>query len=199
MQTDLFDGSGTVSVSQTREWLEIFTGFEQRNRFSLDFDGKPGALHVAEEGSGWTRFFLGGMRPYTLVVLHKDGKLALRLHAPFRFIHREIFVDTANRQRLGRVRKRFTFPHTRYDVYDPNDRHLFEVARGFVKPWTFTIRRDGRDLAVVTKRWGGFGKEMFTDADRFQLQFQEVRDPNERKILLGALFLIDFAHFEQGD
>src|SRR5262245_35078674 len=155
MQPDLFEGAGTVSVSQTKEWLEIFTGFEQRNRFNVDFGGKAGALLAAEEGSGWQRFFLGSMRPYTLVILTRDGKPVLKLHAPFRFIHREIFVNTADGKLLGRVRKRFTFPHTRYDVYGAHDNALFEIARGFVKAWTFTIRREGRDLAVITKRWGG--------------------------------------------
>jgi uncharacterized protein YxjI len=198
MQTDLFEGAPTVSVSQSKEWLEIFTGFEQRNRFSLEIGGRKGALLAAEEGSGWERFFLGSMRPYTLVILQPDGKPVLNLHAPFRFIHREIFVTTPEGKPLGRVRKRFTFPHTRYDVFGEHDQHLFEIARGFLKVWTFTIRCDGRDVAVITKRWSGLGKEMFTDADHFQLQFEDVKDPGERRILLGALFLIDFTHFEKG-
>jgi uncharacterized protein YxjI len=198
MQPDLFEGAPTVSVSQVREWLEIFPGFEQRNRFNLDFGGKTGALLAAEEGSRWQRFFLGSMRPYTLVILQPNGKPVLKLHAPFRFIHREIFIHTADGKQLGRVRKRFTFPHTRYDVFGEHDQLLFEIARGFVKAWTFTIRRDGRDLAVITKHWSGVAKEMFSDADRFQLQFADIKDPIERRILLGALFLIDFTHFENG-
>lgn len=198
MQTDLFEGSDTVSVSQSKEWLEIFTGFEQRNRFNIDFGGKSGALLAAEEGSKWHRFFLGSMRPYTLVILRRDGTPVLNLHAPFRFIHREIFITTPDGQPVGRVRKRFTFPHTRYDVFGANDQHLYEIARGFVSVWTFTIRRDGRDFAQITKDWSGLGKEMFTDADHFQLQFPDIKDPNERRILLGALFLIDFTHFEKG-
>src|SRR5262245_25067182 len=127
MEPDLFEGADTVSVSQSKEWLEIFTGFEQRNRFSVDFGGKSGALHAVEEGSGWHRFFLGSMRPYTLAILQRDGKVVLRLHAPFRIIHREIFVSTADGKLLGRVRKRFTFPHTRYDVFGEHDKHLYEI------------------------------------------------------------------------
>ena len=70
--------------------------------------------------------------------------------------------------------------------------------RGFVKMWTFTINEDSREVAVITKRWSGLGKEMFSDADRFQLQFPQVKDPVHRQILLGALFLIDLKHFEKG-
>jgi uncharacterized protein YxjI len=198
MHADLFEGSPTVTVSQKKEWLEILTDFERRNRFSIALEDRDGALIAREEGSRWARIFLGSMRPYTLVIETPQGKPVLRLHAPFRFIHREILVTDAHSKRIGRVRKRFTFPHTRYDVYDASGRHLFEIARGFVHIWTFTIRRDGVDHAVITKRWSGIGREVFTDADRFQLQFQQVIDPVERRILLGALFLIDFQHFEQG-
>jgi uncharacterized protein YxjI len=197
MQPDLFEGASVVKVSQKKEWLEVLTDFESRNRFTIDFDGRDGVLLAAEESSGWTRFFLGSMRPYTLVIQTREKKPVLRMHAPFRFIHREISVMEANDKLLGTVRKRFTFLHTRYDVFDTNGRAIFEIARGFVKAWTFTIRRDGRDVAVIAKRWSGLGREMFTDSDRFQLQFPEITDPAERKILLGALFLFDFTHFEE--
>ena len=117
---------------------------------------------------------------------------------PATFKKREIQVSTPDGKLLGVVRKRITFPHTRYDVFDAHDRRIFEIARGFVKIWTFTISDESREVAMITKRWSGLGKEMFTDADRFQLQFQHVRDPEQRKILLGALFLIDLKHFEKG-
>ena len=198
MQPDLFEGAATVAVSQKKEWLEILTDIENRNRFTIDFDGRDGVLLASEEGGGWKRFLLGSMRPYTLLIQTREKKPVLRMHAPFRWIHREITVMDANGKPLGTIRKRFTIPHTRYDVFDTRGRRVFEIARGFVKVWTFTIRRDGQDVAVISKRWSGLGREVFTDADRFQLHFPEISDPTERKILLGALFLIDFAHFEKG-
>jgi uncharacterized protein YxjI len=198
MQPDLFEGAATVAVSQKKEWLEILTDIENRNRFTIDFDGRDGVLLASEEGGGWKRFLLGSMRPYTLLIQTREKKPVLRMHAPFRWIHREITVMDATGKPLGTVRKRFTIPHTRYDVFDTRGGRIFEIARGFVKAWTFTIRRDGQDVAVISKRWSGLGREVFTDADRFQLHFPGISDPTERKILLGALFLIDFAHFEKG-
>lgn len=150
MQSDLFEGASTVAVSQKKEWLEILTDFEHRNAFTIDFDGRDGVLLAAEEGSRWKRFFMGSMRPYTLVIQTREKKPVLRMHSPFRWIHPEITVMDPNRKPLGSVRK----------------------------------------------RWSGFGREMFTDAQHFQLSFPEITDPTERKILLGALFLIDFTHFE---
>jgi uncharacterized protein YxjI len=196
MQTDLFEGATTVGVSQKKEWLEILTDFEHRNRFTLDFDGRDGILLAVEEGSGIKRFFMGSMRPYTLLIMTREKKPVLRLHAPFRWIHPEISVMDPTGKRLGTVRKRFTFPHTRYSVVDAHGRKIFDIARGFLKVWTFTVRRDGQDVAVIRKRWSGVGREMLTDAQHFQLDFADVTDPTERRILLGALFLLDFKHFE---
>jgi uncharacterized protein YxjI len=197
MQPDLFEGAGTVAVSQKKEWLEILTDIESRNRFTIDFDGRDGVLLAAEEGGGWKRFFLGSMRPYTIVVQTRERKPVLRMHAPFRWVHSEIAVMEVNGKPLGIVRKRFTFPHTRYDVFDANGHRLFEIGRGVLKAWTFPIRRDGQEVGVIRKRWRGLSLEVFTDADRFQLEFAAIPDPVERKILLGALFLLDFKHFEE--
>ncbi len=197
MQPDLFEGAGTVAVSQKKEWLEILTDIESRNRFTIDFDGRDGVLLAAEEGSGWKRFFLGSMRPYTIVIQTRERKPVLRMHAPFRWLHPEITVTEVNGKPLGIVRKRFTFPHTRYDVLDAHGHRLFEIGRGLLKAWTFPIRRDGQEVGVIRKRWRGISLEVFTDADRFQLDFANVPDPIERKILLGALFLLDFKHFEE--
>ena len=197
MQPDLFEGAATVAVSQKKEWLEILTDFESRNRFTIDFDGRDGVLLAAEEGGGWTRFFLGSMRPYTIAIMTREKKPVLRMHAPFRWMHPEIAVTEVNGKPLGIVRKRFTFPHTRYDVFDANGRRLFVIGRGVLKAWTFPIRRDGQEVGVIRKRWRGLTLEVFTDADRFQLEFADIPDPVERKILLGALFLLDFKHFEE--
>lgn len=48
----------------------------------------------------------------------------------------------------------------------------------------------------ITKKWSGLLKEGFTDADNFGVTFPNDW-PNEQKALfLGAVFLIDFVHFE---
>jgi len=63
-------------------------------------------------------------------------------------------------------------------------------------PWTFEIREGEEVFGKITKKWSGLLKEGFTDADNFGVTFP-ADWPNEIKaILLGAVFLIDFVHFE---
>jgi uncharacterized protein YxjI len=196
MQSDLFSDTSTITVHQTKDWGEILTGLGRCNRFSIDLDGKTGALLAAEESAGWKRFMLGAMRPYVLVVQERGGKPVLRMRSAFRLVRREMTISASDGKVLGTVRKRFGLVHTRYDVLDSHGRAVFEIARGFLKPWTFTIRRGHLEVAAIRRRWLGIRHRSFARTQRFELQLPAVHSPTERALLLGALFLIDFQHFE---
>jgi len=49
---------------------------------------------------------------------------------------------------------------------------------------------------VIRKKWGGTAREIFTDADAFGVELPAEADNHLKTILLGAVFLIDFVHFE---
>jgi len=63
-------------------------------------------------------------------------------------------------------------------------------------PWTFNIIHETGDVGVITKKWSGLGKEVFTDADNFGITFSSELKETTKAILLGAVFLIDFLYFE---
>lgn len=51
-------------------------------------------------------------------------------------------------------------------------------------------------LGVIEKQWSGCGKEAFTDADNFFIEFPDGATPEMKAIMLGTVFLIDFLYFE---
>ncbi len=61
---------------------------------------------------------------------------------------------------------------------------------------SFEIRKDGIEAGKITKKWSGLMKEGFTDADNFGVMFPADWDVESKALLLGAVFLIDFVHFE---
>ena len=74
---------------------------------------------------------------------------------------------------------------------------LLATLRGpFFKPWTFHIEQNGQEVGLIQKRWSGFGKELFTDADNFGVTFGDVQDARLRTLIVAATFLLDFVHFE---
>jgi len=54
-------------------------------------------------------------------------------------------------------------------------------------------------VGKISKQWSGLGKEVFTDADNFGINFPLDLDVKVKATLLGATFLIDFMYFEKQD
>jgi len=52
---------------------------------------------------------------------------------------------------------------------------------------------DGRELAHVTKKWAGSGKELFTSADNYVLQISDEVPPDSelRQLIVAAVMCID--------
>lgn len=189
-----------LAVRQTKEWLEVFTDFEGRNRYQVTgSDGR--VLYVAGEvghglGLFLLRSFLKGKRPFTLGLNTTAGERALTLRRPFRFWLSRMTVEDAGGRVIGSVRQRFRLFTRAYDVLDAAGHVVASLEGPFFKPWTFHILVDGREAGRVAKRWSGFGKELFTDADNFGVQLSPALSAAVRPLLLAAVFLVDFVHFE---
>lgn len=184
-------------VTQQKEWGEILSGFETKNRYVVsDISGNMLYLAAEEGGSMLLRLFLKALRPFTITVWNENAQALLRVIRPFRFyFHRAKLVD-AQGQMLGVVERRFSMLRRIYSVFDSSGREVFQLFGPILHPWTFQIKKDGKDCGKITKKWSGLLKEGFTDADNFGVIFPPELDVNLKALLLGAVFLIDFVHFE---
>jgi uncharacterized protein YxjI len=192
----LAEAQGLV-VRQTKEWGEILTGFETRNRYTVsDVSGTPLFLAAEEAGSLLARLFLKALRPFTIHVLDPAGRSLLEVRRPFRFYFHRVEVVDADGVSIGTVQRHFSLIRRLYTVHGPGDRELFELFGPILHPWTFTIRKDGVEYGRITKKWSGLLKEGFTDADNFGIVFPPECGAKAKALLLGAVFLIDFVHFE---
>jgi len=184
-------------VHQQKEWGEILTGFETKNKYAvLDPQGQPLLLAAEEGGSFLLRNFLKSARPFTIHVLDASGQAVLRMHRPFRFYFHKLDVFDAGGTLLGTIQKRFTLARRVYSVLDPAGEEVFQLFGPILHPWTFEVRVDGRPIGKIVKKWSGLTKEAFTKADNFGAGFPADLDVRAKALLLGAVFLIDFVHFE---
>ena len=187
----------SLVVSQQKEWGEILTGFETKNRYAIsDVSGSRLYLAAEEAGSTLLRWFLKALRPFTIAVLTENGQVVLRVMRPFRFyFHRAEVVDS-QRQTIGVIERRFSVLRRIYSVLDSSGEEVFQLFGPILHPWTFQIRNDGIEYGKITKKWSGLLKEGFTDADNFGVMFPAEWDVRLKALFLGAVFLIDFVHFE---
>lgn len=192
----LASASGLV-VRQLKEWGEILTGFETKNKYTIsDVSGERLFLAAEEAGSMLLRWFLKALRPFSIAVFTEGGQEVLRVVRPFRFYFHRAEVVGPQGQSLGLIERRFSILRRVYSVHDRSGLEVYQLFGPILHPWTFQIRKDGVECGKITKKWSGLMKEGITDADNFGVMFPADGDVESKALFLGAVFLIDFVHFE---
>ncbi len=189
--------TNALMIQQQKEWGEILTGFETKNRYVVrDATGRDLYYAAEEAGSALLRIFLKTLRPFDLYVASPDNQIIIHVKRPFRFYFHRIDVFNGQGQRIGSIEKRFSFLRRIYSVMDRNGREAYRLFGPILHPWTFEIKQGDRVLGKITKKWSGLLKEGFTDADNFGVTFPSELNVRIKALFMGAVFLIDFVHFE---
>ncbi|MCK5081799.1 MAG: scramblase, partial [Candidatus Omnitrophica bacterium] len=159
-------------VSQKKEWGEIMTGFETKNRYVISDSMGNELYRAAEEGgSFFARWFLKALRPFQISVRTYEDQSVLRVVRPFRFFFYRLDVFDAQGGLLGTVERRFSLLRRIYSILDSSGQEVFQIFGPILHPWTFEIREGDMIHGKITKKWSGFLKEGFTDADNFGITF----------------------------
>lgn len=184
-------------ITQQKEWGEILTGFEARNRYVIsDESGNRLYLAAEEPGSTLIRWFLKALRPFTINVLTEDGHVVMRVTRPFRFYFHKAEVVDSQRLSLGVIERRFSLLRRIYSVFNSSGEEVFQLFGPILHPWTFEIKEGEAEYGKIVKMWSGLLKEGITDADNFGVMLPAEWDVKLKALFLGAVFLIDFVHFE---
>ena len=193
-----------LTVRQRKRWLEILFSWESKNTYLVFDHNDAPVFEVQEQGKGFgnmmKRLFLGPLRWFTANVedLGKQSTL-LSLRRPFRFFFHRLEVTGPDGVALGAIQRRWTWLRRKYTVEGPAGQEVATLFGPFFRPWTFKIRLPGseQEIGLLQKKWSGLGKELFTDADNFWIQLENVRDPQLSALLFSATVLIDVVHFER--
>ncbi len=190
-----------IVIVQKKELGETLTGFEGKNRYAVH-DPAGNKLYTAvETGNSWIgRQFLKANRPFTIELsdsIDPTGtNTLLCVQRPFAWYFHEASVTDTSGRLLGSLRREFSLLQRIYSVTMPSGDKNYSLFGRLLRPWTFEIRKRGQPVGVIRKKWSGAFTEAFTDADTFSLEFDPSMSGDEKAFFLGAVFLIDFVHFE---
>jgi len=214
-----YDG---VKVHQKVESIEIALGVETANRYSIlplkwkeDSDShhhnnnasdkkselisKDPILYAIERSSFISKMWLGANRNLDFKVRAPDGSIALVVHRPFKIIKKNVKVfDGPSRSYLGRVQKHFNVVSKSLEIIDVDGNTIYTI-KGPKIPGHHTLKiRKGKEIVgYIKKRWGGFIREAFTDADDFDIKFPVNSSVTERCLLLAATLFFDMLYYEK--
>jgi uncharacterized protein YxjI len=187
-------------IRQRKEMLEVFTSLETKNRYEISTPDGRTTLFAAEQGSGagaWlSRNFFNTARPFHIAIRDGQGRPILDVHRPWRWLFARIDVVSPDGKPIGAIQQRFAFFSRRFSVLDASGTEIAALHGPLLRPWTFRILVQDREVGLITKKFSGLLREAFTDADTFGVEFGPGMDPRLRTLSLAATFLIDFLYFE---
>lgn len=193
-----------IIVKQKVELLEAFTGFETNNKYAIsDASGQP-LYFAAEDNDCCTRNFCGPARPFEMNILdtHTHQEV-IHISRPFRCSAccfpcylQEMEISAPPGNVIGSLVQNWSVIEPNFSVKNEAGEIVLKIEGPC---WTCScggdvvfkvMTLDGKEVGNISKKWSGFGKELFTDADNFGISFPVDLDVKIKAVLLGACFLI---------
>ena len=154
-------------------------------------------LECREPNLGWITKILRftdykTLTPFDIEVRTRTGELVLRVKRGVTFFVSKVDVLDGNERRVGGFKQKFFSIGGKFDVLDERDQPLCTL-QGKWTSWEFTFAQGTSELAKVTKKWAGLGKELFTSADNYVLEIKPAVAANSplRLLILGSVLCID--------
>ncbi|MBN1493980.1 MAG: scramblase [Candidatus Omnitrophica bacterium] len=193
------DGGGeTFIISQKKDWGEIVLGYETCNQYVITELNGAVLYYAAEiKGSFIFRSFLRAKRPFTVDVLDVNNNRVISMSRPFCWWLSTLTVYDDAGEKLGFVKQCCSLLQRKYIILDRASNAVFEITGPLWHQWIFTVKQNKTSVGTIVKKWAGLGSEALTDVDNFALTLSSSLDETEKKLIIGAVFLIDFVHFEK--
>jgi len=172
--------------------------FKAANNYDiLDPESGNVVLHCREPNLGrmtrllrFTRY--KRLTPFDVHVTTPNGTLVLRATRKATFLRSHVTVFDGADQKLGSFRQRLLSIGGAFEVLDSGDAPLCEL-RGKWTGWDFRFVAGDHELAHVSKKWAGVGKELLTSADNYVLEIAAAVPPDSaiRQLVVAAVLCID--------
>jgi len=172
--------------------------FKAANNFDiLDPESGETILHCREDNLGTLTKMLRftdykRMTPFGVEIRIPNGEPLITVERGISFFLSKVDVIDNRGERIGGFKQKFFSIGGAFSVLGDNDEPLCDL-KGKWTGWNFKFLAGNDELASVSKKWSGMGKELFTSADNYILQISDQIPPDEpvRQLILAAVMCID--------
>lgn len=177
--------------------------FKAANSYDiLDVESQKLLLECREPNLGFfTKLFrftkYKTQTPFNIEVRDGVGQLVLRLTRGVSLFRSTVQVFDGNEVLLGKFRQKLLSLGGKLNVLDTNDQVICTV-QGKMISFDYKFLRNGEQIALVTKKWMGLGRELFTTADNYVINIEPVLNVNDsiRPMIVAAALCIDMLFAE---
>ena len=198
-------------IKQKVELLEAFVGFETNNKYTIKNTSGQKCFYAVEDVDCCTRNCCGPSRPFEMKIFDTNQRQVAQFSRPFRcsnfwcpcFLQRlEVCCPPGNV--VGYVEQDWSIFAPKFRITNATGDTILKIEGPFCTTQLCgavefkVLSRDGAvEVGRISKEWGGLVREMFTDADKFDISFPMDLDVKMKMVMMGACFLIDFMFFEK--
>jgi uncharacterized protein YxjI len=129
------------------------------------------------------------MLPFLLEIRDSNDNLEVKISRGWTFILSKITIKNAQGEAIGYIKQKFKLFSPTFNIFNTSEELIAEIS-GDWKAWNFTINDAANNqIGSISKKWAGAMKELFTTADKYNVQIEENYANLENKIaiLAGAI------------
>jgi uncharacterized protein YxjI len=132
------------------------------------------------------------MIPFDIQIRTPEGHRVIRVKRGISLFISKVQVLDENDRVIGMFKQKFFSIGGAFTVLDANENPVCQL-QGKWTGWDFKFLDDETELAHVTKKWAGIGKELFTSADNYVLEISDSvpTDNVARQLILATVMCID--------
>jgi uncharacterized protein YxjI len=132
------------------------------------------------------------MTPFHVEIRTPEGTKVLSVKRGFSLLLSKVEVLDENDKVVGYFKQKFFSIGGKFDVLNASE-SIVCTLKGKWTSWDFRFVQGNTELASVTKKWAGLGKELFTTADNYMLSInnQAAVENNTRILIVAAVMCID--------
>lgn len=131
---------------------------------------------------------------HTLAVYDSEQSKVLELVRPRKVFKSKVQVKDGTGREVGEIVQKNVFGKIRFDLHGAGGQPLGQIRAQNWRAWNFTIVDSSeQEVATITKKWAGLGKEIFTTADNYAVEIQPSVEGDLRLLVLASAAGIDTA------
>lgn len=185
----------SLTVREKKTYASIPSNWKLKPEFCLVDSSENEVFYIVSEKGAVMGFdFLKTSKSLTLYMMDVKGDETLYFEKRFGFFSNKMNVYNASEELLGSIQKNPKSIKNVFNVCDHADQLLYQIEGPAVDPENFDIVQNDAVVGKLSKRWEKVTEEGVSKQDHFGIVFPLNGEPNEKSLLLGALFLVDFLY-----